>query len=36
VVVGADPGSKKDRAEAAGIEVWDEARFLEEIRKANQ
>jgi len=36
VVVGVDPGSKKDRAEALGIEIWNEARFLEEIGKANK
>ena len=33
VIVGADAGSKKAKAEKLGIEIWDEERFLEELSK---
>ncbi len=33
VVVGADPGSKRDRALAMGIKILDEQQFLEMIKK---
>ena len=32
VIVGADPGSKLDKAKKLGIEIWEEERFLEAIR----
>ncbi|MHC4101384.1 MAG: NAD-dependent DNA ligase LigA [Planctomycetota bacterium] len=32
VIVGADPGSKADKARALGIETWDEAKLLEELK----
>ncbi|MBR1748065.1 MAG: NAD-dependent DNA ligase LigA, partial [Clostridia bacterium] len=32
VIVGADPGSKLAKAQKLGIEIWDEERFLEEIK----
>jgi DNA ligase (NAD+) len=35
VVVGADPGSKEARAREMGIEIINEAQFLEKLRKAN-
>jgi len=31
VIVGADAGSKRTKAEQLGVEIWDEARFLREI-----
>jgi DNA ligase (NAD+) len=34
LVCGQDPGSKLEKAQKLGIDIWDEARFLEEIRKA--
>lgn len=33
VVVGEDAGSKLAKAQKYGIEIWDEARFLEELEK---
>ncbi|WP_240098445.1 NAD-dependent DNA ligase LigA [Thermomonas flagellata] len=36
VVAGADPGSKLARAQELGIEVWDEARLLHELRRHGQ
>lgn len=35
LVVGAEPGSKVDKAKKLGIEMWDEAQFLETIRKGS-
>ena len=32
MIVGADPGSKADKARALGIETWDEAKLLEELK----
>lgn len=32
VIVGENAGSKKDKAESLGIEIWDEKRFEEEIK----
>lgn len=31
VVVGADPGSKADKAQSLGVAIWDEARFRREL-----
>jgi DNA ligase (NAD+) len=33
VIVGEDAGSKLGKAQKLGIEIWDEARFLEELKK---
>ena len=33
VVVGANPGSKYDKAKELGIEIWDEEKFLEKLNK---
>ena len=33
VIVGEDPGSKLEKAEKLGIEIWNEERFLEELKK---
>ncbi len=35
VVVGADPGSKADKAAALGVEVIDEASFIKQLAKTN-
>ncbi|MHC4767561.1 MAG: NAD-dependent DNA ligase LigA [Planctomycetota bacterium] len=32
VIVGADAGSKLDKARALGIEIWDEGKLLEELK----
>ena len=32
VIVGSSPGSKYDKALKLGIEIWDEAKFLEKIK----
>ena len=34
VIVGADPGSKFDKACALGIEIWDEAKLQEALKGA--
>ncbi len=36
VIAGADPGSKLDKAHELGIEVWDEKRFLSELKKTEE
>ncbi|GMB09186.1 NAD-dependent DNA ligase LigA [Thermolongibacillus altinsuensis] len=33
VIAGEDAGSKLDKAKQLGIEIWDEARFLQEIQR---
>jgi DNA ligase (NAD+) len=33
VIVGADPGSKIDKARALGIEIWDEGKLLEVLKE---
>ena len=33
VIVGESPGSKLAKARELGIETWDEARLLEELKK---
>ncbi len=34
VIAGSAPGSKADRARELGVEIWDEARLLEELSVA--
>jgi DNA ligase (NAD+) len=34
VIVGSEAGSKLEKAKELGIEIWDEARLLEELQKA--
>ena len=33
VIVGEDAGSKKQKAEKLGIEIWDEAKFLSALKE---
>ena len=33
LIVGADPGSKLEKAKKLGIEIWDEKKFLDKIKK---